>query len=1034
MQPLTPRLALLLATLMALVVCGACELAPPVDGAASTRAPAAAAGDLDRGLLAHWTFEDRDGARLLDMSGNGRHGLISGGSFVSSPNGQAMVLSGAGDHVALPDINDPALFGGAAGAVTVSALVQVADAVRPNVICGGCGPMSFFSFGQSGSARLMSRVTERHTGARHYCYSAKVLRAARWTRVTFVLEGHTGYRYYVDGDLVTRISDPRVTLADNGPSFIGKVSFSGFVGQMDDLRVWNRALSSVEIAALGQAASQCGNGVCSLTESEASCPEDCLVLGCTNTSRAACLDLGAASAAGWVQPAAAAGAAEHDGATRFSRMGATFTVNLPAFRVDAGGLPKDPMVLEVRYKDLREDSVVGYWATRNLKQIKVTSLLDFNGVDPDVMGLRGYGSGKWRVQHALFPRTPWQRLKAVGNGTFRFTFTIQAGTAALPLDYVALHAVSASRLETLARLQREALLLTRADRPAGAPVAGVTWFSRPPVEPVYEGTRPTLAETRRPLARTAARGELVTLSFSVLSPVTLEKVSVTASPLKRGASELPLKIYQVINDLKLWTSYKLWATRPALQTFGRMPDRIEPFSRTEVPAHKARRFWLTVAVPVGAAAGAHEGQVHVRSGLGLLLKVPVQITVLPFTLEPYPRGIFLYGDRYVKPLSRSPDKVLDNMAEHGVAPKTSAGYNIAVPVSARGPACSHDVCFDLTGLSAELDRLDTRGLLPGNHFLSLAFKTVNDIMLRLGTPGATLYQKLSDPTFVASYGRFVRQLDALAAARGITFTYSVVDEPNRDLYRRTMADRLYRVIKAQGARTWVTYSPLAEEVLTGRGTHAPAGVTLPGLGALLDYKLYNSGSISGAAVTVDAGKFGYYTTSFSQLRSPVYNRYLVGHYAHRTDAKAIGVYAYGDHVGDPYNDFDASWHHVAPFHYPDFVLAYPSWSGEVFSTMAYEGLRDGVIDARYVATLQALLRRGPDHPHAAAARAYLGARFASLPTDWMAGHANSSTTQGFEQTILGHLSPVGAAPSYEVFGQIRAEVRGHIQKLLAADP
>ena len=1033
----TVRLAVVVtATLAALLLAGGChgDLAAEDPGLSrsSSSTSSTAGASLSHGLLAHWTFEDRTGTRALDVSGNGRHGVIAGGSFVTSPNGEAMVFGGLADHVSLPDINDPALFGGEAGAVTVSALVKVADPLRPNVICGGCGPMSFFSYGQNGSPRLLSRVTERGTGARHYCYSAKVLRTARWTQVTMVLEGHKGYRFYVDGDLVTRMDDTQVKLFDNGPSFIGKVASSGFVGQMDDLRVWNRALTSKEVATLGQSVNQCGNGTCSATESSTSCPEDCLVLGCTKTNRSRCLDLGGAAGSSWASPTAALGAAGTDNGTTFRRASSTLTVNLPAFRVDSRGLPKDPMVLEIRYKDLREDSVVGYWATRNKKQIKVTSLIRFNGVDPDVMGLRGYGSEKWRVQHALFPRTRWQRVKAVGNGTFRFKLTLQAGSKPLPLDYVALHAVSPGRYATLARLQREAALFSRADKPAGAPVSSVRWFSKPPLEPVYEGTRPSAAEVSRPLVRTAARGELLTMSFSVLSPINLKRVSVSPTRLARGLRKLPgISVYRVVNDLKIWTSYKLWPYQQSKKTCGRMPDRIEPFKETAVEANKAARFWLTLAVPAGATPGNYQGHVTVSNGGGTLMKVPVKVTVLPFALEPYPRGIFLYGDRYVKPLSEKPNKVLDNMAQHLVAPKTSLGYNIAVPVSSRGAGCPAAVCFDLSGLSLELDRLAARGLLPQTHFVSLAYKTANDIMLRLGTTGATVYQKLSDPGFVASYGRFVRQLDALAAARGITFAYSVIDEPNRDLYRRTIADRLYTIIKAQGGKTWVTYSPHAEQILVGRGTYAPTHVTLPSLAALLDYKLYNSGNVTPAAMAADSSKFGYYTTAFSQLRSPIYNRYLVGHFAHRTSAKAIGVYAYGDHVGDPYNDFDKSWHHVAPFHYPDFVLAYPSWDGQVFSTMGYEGLRDGIIDARYVATLQQQLALRPGHAHAPAARAYLSTRFASLPRDWMASYSDTADGYGFEDTILGHLAPSGATPSHAVFGDIRAELTSHIVKLMA---
>ena len=1027
-------------TLIALVACLLCCACQDLgDLASDEHQPQAASSGLSHGLVAHWTFEDRLGNALLDVSGNARHGTVHGGRFVTSPNGQAMQLSSRADHVTLPDINNPVLFGGAAGAMTVSALVQVDNPRRANIICHGCGPMGFWTYGTKDSPRMTAKLIDGVSGANVVGYSPMVLRARRWTQLTFVLQGHQGYAVYVDGDLLTRIKNPKLKLHDRGVSIIGRQpgQHGDFVGQIDDLRIWNRALTTAEVASLSRQVAQCGNGVCSAKESRSSCPEDCLVLGCAHSARSRCVNLGRATT-GWVTPAAHRGPPQVDGATRYNSISDSITIGLPAFNAGPDGLPRSPMVLEVRYKDQRHDSVGDWWATRSTNKLHVTSLIGFNEVDPDVMGLRAHGSGKWRVQHALFPRTHWQRVK-VTSGYYRFklNFPTKAGKA-LPIDYIALHAVTAAELETLARLQREARLFRRVERPAAAAVSGRSWFTKPVSEPVFESTRPAPAEVRRALVRRAARGERLTLSFSVLSDAAIPNVTLHAERLSRGKQQLPgLKVYRVVQDLKSWTPESLWATHSQLKTYGRMPDRIERFKVTRVKAQTATRFWFTLAVPAGATPGTYTGRVALRSGGATLFHVPVSVTVMPFALEPYPRSIFLYAEPHIRPYSNDPKKVLDNMQQHLVPPYSAVGMDqpVAVtrcPLSAGGP-----FCYDLSAFAAELDELKRRGMLPRTHFVTLAYKTATDLLRLLGISSGTTYERLSDPRFVSAYSGYIGELRQLAAARGVELAFSVVDEPNADIFRRTLTDRLYRVIRKAGHKTWVAFSPLADTPLcfpTKGNTHVPRGTCLPALSPLLTHKLYNPKYITAGNITASGKSFGYYTTGYSQLRNPVYSRFFVGHFAQRTGASAVGVYAYGHYVGDPYNDFDDSWHHVGSFHYPDFLLAYPSHSGEMISTMAYEGLREGVLDGRYQATLEQMISDKRCHPQASQARIYLTTRLAKLPLNWEDNYVKRAGAQGFDQTILKLLAPTGTKPGHAVFDQLRARVTWHLLRLNALPP
>src|SRR5690606_20692144 len=121
----------------------------------------------DDGLQLHWTFEDHDGTKITDVSGNGRHGTLHGGSLVSSPLGEAVSLDGVDDYISLTHLGlrDPSRYGGVDGDFTISARVRVADVGKLNTLCFGCGPFSSMFVGTATlGPTVQSAVFNQQTG------------------------------------------------------------------------------------------------------------------------------------------------------------------------------------------------------------------------------------------------------------------------------------------------------------------------------------------------------------------------------------------------------------------------------------------------------------------------------------------------------------------------------------------------------------------------------------------------------------------------------------------------------------------------------------------------------------------------------------------------------------------------------------------------------------------------------------------------------------------------------------------------------
>jgi predicted outer membrane repeat protein len=245
----SPKSALLPA-LVASLTLTACS-----DGESTASLESVEFRDLDEGLLLHWTFEDNIGTQFTDVSGNGRHGtLLGGGDLTPSPNGQAVVLDGVNDWISMTSPpRSPALYGGVDGSFTFSARVKVTNTGKYNTLCTGCAPFSTMYVGtEAYGPALLSALDDQTSTAWKWLTSSAALANDTWTEVTLVVENGSNARYYIDCQLDAQLDSANLGLIDIGSSSIGKSTLAGrwFGGQIDELRIWDRALDDVELAQL----------------------------------------------------------------------------------------------------------------------------------------------------------------------------------------------------------------------------------------------------------------------------------------------------------------------------------------------------------------------------------------------------------------------------------------------------------------------------------------------------------------------------------------------------------------------------------------------------------------------------------------------------------------------------------------------------------------------------------------------------------------------------------------------------------------
>jgi hypothetical protein len=209
-------------------------------------------GNVSAELVGHWKFDEGSGTIAYDSSGNGNDGTFNGDpQWVAGYFGTALEFDGSGDW--LDCGSDPSLS--ISGAVTMTAWIKVNTQNADHKVGGnqnnanGGYKMTVYS---NNKVEFEIRTSSNSAVLNRDVAGGTVLQTGQWYHVTGVYSLEDGYiRTYVNGVLDRELATTQALGVSPGPFRIGCEPFTtasyNFNGVMDDVRVYNHALSEGEI-------------------------------------------------------------------------------------------------------------------------------------------------------------------------------------------------------------------------------------------------------------------------------------------------------------------------------------------------------------------------------------------------------------------------------------------------------------------------------------------------------------------------------------------------------------------------------------------------------------------------------------------------------------------------------------------------------------------------------------------------------------------------------------------------------------------
>ncbi len=214
--------------------------------ATTYRATYAAQGGGPAGLVGAWSFDEPSGPTVADASGRANPGTISGATRnVAGRFGGALTFDGVNDMVTVSDAASLDLTTG----MTLEAWVNpsaLGSAWRTAMLKEG-GGLSYALYAHDGAGHSAGYIDQ---GTDRDVVSPAALPLNAWSHLAVSYDGGT-MRLYVNGAQVATRAQTGAIVASTGPLRFGGNSVWGewFAGRLDELRVYNRALTAAEVAA-----------------------------------------------------------------------------------------------------------------------------------------------------------------------------------------------------------------------------------------------------------------------------------------------------------------------------------------------------------------------------------------------------------------------------------------------------------------------------------------------------------------------------------------------------------------------------------------------------------------------------------------------------------------------------------------------------------------------------------------------------------------------------------------------------------------
>jgi hypothetical protein len=224
------------------------EVSAGTDPFDSTKSPA-----LTQGLLAWYPFE----GNASDMSGNNRNGTLNGNpTFANAHQGQGLSMDGVDDYmdIAHDSAIDPRRV------FTYSFWFNSTSQTKtwtPVLFKGNSSGQRTYAFWLNSGDKRIHSVTVDASGQYDADSSNNFWAHNQWYAVASVMDRNSGFlKLYSNGQLITNTTIPQADTVSNsnalrlGWGYESSSDYVRFHGLIDNLRLYNRALSATDISRL----------------------------------------------------------------------------------------------------------------------------------------------------------------------------------------------------------------------------------------------------------------------------------------------------------------------------------------------------------------------------------------------------------------------------------------------------------------------------------------------------------------------------------------------------------------------------------------------------------------------------------------------------------------------------------------------------------------------------------------------------------------------------------------------------------------
>jgi hypothetical protein len=199
--------------------------------------------------VASYAFSETSGTTTADASGHGHTGTLVNGPVrtTTGKTGGALKFDGVNDNVSIPDANDLDLTTG----MTLEAWVNpTANSGWRTAIMKELGSDLAYALYSGGATNPLATITT--SGGTGYGEAAGPAGSApannTWTHLAGTYDGTT-LKLYKNGTLISSATRSGAINVGTGPLKLGGNGVWGewFAGQLDDVRVYNTALTAAQI-------------------------------------------------------------------------------------------------------------------------------------------------------------------------------------------------------------------------------------------------------------------------------------------------------------------------------------------------------------------------------------------------------------------------------------------------------------------------------------------------------------------------------------------------------------------------------------------------------------------------------------------------------------------------------------------------------------------------------------------------------------------------------------------------------------------